>query len=156
MWYSYSYMITSSVGKKNQVFLGGTCGENNWRENFIEKLTKMGVDKHKLFNPIVSNWDEEAQKKEDQAKEESKYLLFYIANPNTKGNEVSAYSLIELTMNLYDNPDSTIAVLDDSELSPDVSKALNKGFRDLKKRFPKSNIFSNIDEAMIFLSKSLK
>lgn len=141
--------------KKNQVFLGGTCGNNKWRDSFIEDLIESGVSEEKIFNPIVENWDEEAQRKEDLAKEESKYLLFYIANPNTKGNETSGYSLIELTMNLYDNPDTTVGVLCTDELSEPVKKALLKGFEDLKKRFPDGHVFSDRKSALEFLSKSL-
>lgn len=141
--------------KKNQVFLGGTCGDNNWRETFTKDLASKGVDKKKIFNPIVENWDEEAQRKEDLAKEESKFLLFYIANPKTKGNEVSGYSLIELTMGLYDFPETTIGVLCTDGLSPAVSKALTKGFKDLKKRFPKGHIFFDRESALQFLSEKL-
>ena len=145
-------MITAT---KNQVFLGGTCGNNNWREDFINDLVNMGVKAEKLFNPVVSNWDEEAQRKEDLAKEESKYMLFYIANPKTEGNETSGYSLIELTMGLYDQPETTVGVLDTSELSPSVAKALTKGFNDLKKRFPEAKIFNTKEEALKFFAEIL-
>ncbi len=144
-----------SRNKKNQVFLGGTCGDNNWRDTFTKDLVSKGVDKNKIFNPIVENWDEEAQRKEDLAKEESKFLLFYIANPKTKGNETSGYSLIELTMGLYDHPETTIGVLCTDELSEAVKKALTKGFKDLKKRFPDGNVFETADEAVKFLSEKL-
>jgi len=50
MWYDSNEMITKN---KNQVFLGGTCGDNDWRTGFINDLVKSGVDKNKLFNPVV-------------------------------------------------------------------------------------------------------
>lgn len=47
----------------------------------------------------------DAQKLEDDAKAESAYMLFYISNPGTEGgNQVSAYSLVEAVIGLYDNP----------------------------------------------------
>lgn len=140
---------------KQQVFLGGTCGKNEWRTAFIETLVARGVPASAFFNPVVSNWDEAAQKAEDAAKAESAYMLFYISNPGTEGNQVSAYSLVEAVMGLYDNPDRTILVVDTSDLLDHVKKALTKSVKDLKKRFPNGMVLGSREEAIDLLASKL-
>lgn len=139
---------------KNQVFLGGTCGKNQWRESFTKELLKRGVAADAIFNPVVADWNEEAQKKEDAAKSESAYMLFYIANPYTEGNQVSAYSLVEAVMGLYEDLHRTIVVIDPSDTVEHVSKALTKSGVDLKMKFP-MNIL-NRDAALSFLADKLQ
>ncbi len=43
------------------VFLGGTSGNNNWRDHFISILVSKGIKEEILFNPVVKDWNEEAQ-----------------------------------------------------------------------------------------------
>lgn len=140
-----------------QVFLGGTAGANRWRtEVFIPYLVEHGVRPELLFNPVVSNWDEAAQAREDAVKAQAPYLVFVIANPLTPGNEVSAYSLVEAVMALYDKPARTVVVLDASGLSSHVAKAMTKTFGDLRQRFPKAPIFDSLREAADWLIERLK
>lgn len=70
------------------VFLGGSCGDTTWRNKLIPKLESVGV---KYFNPVVEDWNEEAQKAEDDAIIESDTLLFLLS-PRTN----SMYSLFEI------------------------------------------------------------
>lgn len=44
------------------VFLGETCNQSTWRD---ELLTMLDQDKVKAFNPVVDDWNEEAQINED-------------------------------------------------------------------------------------------
>ena len=39
-----------------KIFLGGTCNKSNWRDIFIEKATKAGLNSQSYFNPVVDNW----------------------------------------------------------------------------------------------------
>lgn len=41
-----------------KVFLGGTTNNTNWRDDLIKKL------KIEYFNPVVDDWNEEAQERE--------------------------------------------------------------------------------------------
>ena len=47
-----------------KLFLGGTC-TSNWRNDLIPLLENDGID---YFNPIVDDWNEEAQKREYEEK----------------------------------------------------------------------------------------
>jgi len=85
------------------VFLGGTSGNNDWRDNFILTLVSKGVSKEVLFNPVVKDWNEEAQTREEKAKKEATHLIFYIADPKQEGDPLSTYSMVEATMALYAN-----------------------------------------------------
>lgn len=142
--------------KKGLVFLGGTCGNNNWRDGFIQRLTDRGVDPENLFNPVVPNWNEEAQKAEDAAKESSQYMLYYLGDPMEPENHVSFYSLAEGIMGLYDSRDRTIVVFDPAEGMPKHAvKAHQKACKDLKKRFPEALIFETLAEAEDWLAENL-
>lgn len=61
--------------KDKLVFLGGTCGNNQWRKPFIIELVANGVDPKCLFNPVVDNWNEAAQDNEEKVKK--KLLIYY-------------------------------------------------------------------------------
>lgn len=58
----------------SDVFLGGTCNDSTWRENLIQLLDK-NVN---YFNPVVSDWNKEAQEREIYEKKNSKYNLYVI------------------------------------------------------------------------------
>ncbi len=98
--------------KNKLVFLGGTVAKNEWRNGFIEALVKRGVPRESLFNPDVKDWNKEAQQREEIAKKEAGYLVFYIADPKQEGNPLSAYSMVEATMALYDQSNRTVVVFD--------------------------------------------
>ncbi len=124
-----------------QVFLGGTCGGNNWREGFIAALMCKGVPASALFNPVVKDWNAEAQAREEKSKAEADILVFYIADPKTPGINISAYSLVEATMALYDKPERAFVIFDSEGQEAHVVKALNQAQKVLKTRFPSGNIF---------------
>ena len=50
------YLLKENPNKK--VFLGGTCNKSKWRDELIDLL------KIDYFNPVVDDWNEEAQKEE--------------------------------------------------------------------------------------------
>jgi hypothetical protein len=108
-----------------------------------------------MFNPVVSTWNEEAQRKEEAAKAESRYMLFCITNLGTLDNQVIAYSLIEAVMSLYDEPSRTILVVDIDDLLPNVMEALIKAVEDLKKRFPEGMILTTREDAIELLASKL-
>lgn len=62
-----------------KVFLGGTCNNSTWRDDLslllnTARQTKV-VD---LFNPIVDDWNEQAQKNEEEYKRDADIQLFVI------------------------------------------------------------------------------
>ena len=44
-----------------RVFLGGTCNGSEWRDEMIFHLQERGLD---YFNPVVDDWDTQAQENE--------------------------------------------------------------------------------------------
>lgn len=138
------------------IFLGGTVGKNNWREPFIERLVASGVSRDSIFNPVVKDWNEAARESEEKAKKEASHFLFYIANPYLEGSTLSAYSMVEATMALYDSPDTTVVVFDPTDIEGHSLKAFLQTEKVLRKRFPTAKIFGNTDEALNWLAAHLK
>lgn len=133
------------------IFLGGTCGNNNWREAFIEQAIARGLKKESLFNPVVPNWNKEAQELEDRMKVQSEFLVFYVADPKENGNPLSTYSMVEAVMALYDKANRAVVVFDVEGMSGHALKAMNKVYKDLKERFPDANIFGSMETAIQWL-----
>jgi hypothetical protein len=140
---------------KKLLFLGGTVGQNNWREGFIKSLKGNGVKDEAIFNPVVKDWNEEAQDKEEIAKKAATHMMFYLGSPKEPGIPVSAYSLVEATMSLYDKPKTTVVVFDQEGIEGHSLKAYKQTEKVLKKRFPDAHIFSTPKEALSWLANSL-
>lgn len=140
---------------QKRIFLGGTCGNNNWREPFIESLVSYGVPRDLIFNPVVKDWTEEAQRREEEEKVSALCHLYYVGDPKVPGLGMSSYSLVELTMALYDRPDGTVVVFDLEGLNgtnPHNLKAMTQTLMVLKGRFPLAAIFTTLDDGAIYLS----
>lgn len=137
------------------VFLGGTCGNNNWRESFTASLVAGGVPAERVFNPVMTVPTTSASwMSEEDAKANSQYLMFFIADPKQEGVTISAYSMVEATMGLYDKPEQTVVVFDLTGIENErVVKATNRTQKLMKQRFPNANIFGTVEEAVAFLSK---
>ena len=128
-------------------FLGGTCGSNKWRDEVEKQLTT-----DNLFNPVVDDWNEAAQAAEDEAKKLCTHMVFYIGNPGTGG--LSAYSLVEATMALYDQLETTVITVAQDEFEEEhLKKSLNKTVKDWKKRFPNAAILETLQELIEHLRK---
>lgn len=136
------------------VFLGGTVANNNWREDFVNHFTGQGIDSNLFFNPVVADWNDEAQKNEERAKKEASHFLFYLADPMQEGNPLSAYSMVEATMALYDNPETTVVVFDNEGITGHALKAFNQTQKVLRKRFPNANIFS-LEESLVWFKENV-
>lgn len=80
-----------------KVFLGGTCNESKWRETIIPRL------KCDYFDPVVDDWNEEAQKRERYEREFCDYVLYTIT-PKMTG----VYSIAECIDDSNKQPKKTI------------------------------------------------
>lgn len=142
------------------VFLGGTCGNNHWREAIvIPGLLERGVDPACLFNPVVEQWDEQAQWREDTAKARADYQLYVIASPDPRAEDVanvSGYSLVEATMGLYDAPGKTVILVDTMGMAKHTAKALSKAATDWQRRFPDAPVFVNYAALIEWLAPRLR
>jgi hypothetical protein len=137
------------------VFLGGTAANNPWRDTVISDLVDRGIPRETLFNPVVADWNEAAQAAEEQAKFEASYHVYYIAAPMQEGNPLSAYSMVEATMALFDHPDSSVVAFDTESMEGHPLKAMNQAKRVLVNRFPGANIFGTREELTDWLASQL-
>jgi hypothetical protein len=136
-------------------FLGGTVANNDWRSFLIQDLAARGIASDCLFDPVVKDWNEEAQAREEAAKRDASHLVFYIADPKQDGNPLSAYSMVEATMALYDKPERTTVVFDSAGMLGHPAKAMAQALRVLKARFPDANILGSYEEAVAWLAREL-
>lgn len=74
--------------EKPTVGLFGTCNDSLWRDYFLLLLDK---DKFDWFNPVVDDWNEEAQINEEFHKDNDEVIVFVIT-PKMKG----VYSIAEV------------------------------------------------------------
>lgn len=80
-----------------KVFLGGTCNGYEWRSELIPKL------KCDYFNPVVDNWNEEAQLRELQERKTSDFVLYTITN-----DMAGIFSIAEVVDDSNKRPRKTI------------------------------------------------
>lgn len=98
-----------------KVFLGGTCNESTWREEIIPMLRN---ERLSYFNPVVDDWDDEAQKREVRERQ-SCDVVFYTITPKMTG----VYSVAEVVDDSNKRPHRTIFVL----LKVDKTLEFNEG-----------------------------
>lgn len=137
----------------NEVFLGGTCANNRWREEIvIPALLESGLPQTAIFNPNLEPgmWNEEAQALEDQVKQNCALVVYYIGDTQD-ATGVSLYSVVEATMALYDDAERTIVVIDPTGAEGHANKALNKILKDLRKRFPDAVIADSLQELIEYI-----
>lgn len=104
-----------SIRRKIKVFLGGTCEgcypESDWNnleldfsKDWRKKLVAMlNLDLVEYFNPVVNNWNDEAQQKEIEYRKNCDICLYAITN-EIKG----VYSIAEIIDDSNKRPDKTI------------------------------------------------
>lgn len=130
--------------KQLKVFLGGTCNNSKWREKLIKKLN---ID---YFNPVVDDWDEEAQKREIKERKISKFVLYTIT-PLMKG----VYSIAEVVDDSNKQPESTIFCIlqkdEDKKFDKEQLKSLNQVAKMVKENG--AQVFSNLNDVAEYLNK---
>ncbi len=137
------------------VFLGGTAANNKWRDGFIERLVAQGVKKEQLFDPVVADWNDAAVKREEEAKRNASYHLYYLADPQQEGNPLSAYSMVEAAIGLAKRPKTTVIVFDTTGISGHAAKAMKQTGARFREEYPKANIFSTPKDAEDWLVAQL-
>lgn len=80
-----------------KVFLGGTCNDSLWRDEFISRL------KIKYYNPVGDEWTPGMMERELKQREESDFCL-YVLTPKMTGY----YSIAELIDDSNKHPQKTI------------------------------------------------
>lgn len=82
-----------------EIFLGGTCNESLWREQFASLLDSR-ID---YFDPVVADWNEEAQKREIEKRQTCDFVL-YVITPRMTG----VYAIAEVVDNSNKRPRKTL------------------------------------------------
>ena len=132
-----------------KVFLGGTTNNSTWRDELI-KLLKIDY-----FNPVVDDWDEDAQKEELKQRKNCDFCL-YVITPKMEG----VYSIAEVVDDSNKRPDKTIFAYlledDDKEFNKHQIKSLDMVGKMVKDNGGKW--FKNLNEISDYLNfnKNLK
>ena len=72
-----------------RIFLGGTCADTTWREEFIESIQGCGIE---CFNPVVKDWTPECQAIEEDEKNHKCDVHLYVITKEMMGT----YSIAEI------------------------------------------------------------
>ncbi len=104
-----------------KVFLGGTCNESKWRDVLKKSLDAVSID---YFDPVVDDWNEEAQQREIRERKNCEYVLYTIT-PKMSG----VYSIAEAVDDSNKRPDKVIFVVvgkDGNEFDEGQLKSLSQ------------------------------
>lgn len=88
--------------KVKLIFLGGTCNGSLWREQLIPQLD---MTKLSCFNPVVKDWNQEAQENEIRMRGECDICL-YVITPKMTG----VLSIAEAVDDSNKRPEKTVFV----------------------------------------------
>lgn len=134
------------------IFLGGTAGKNPWRKPFIQQLVARGVPRELLFDPVVADWDEAAQRREEEVKRNALLLVFYLADPREPGIPVSAFSLVEAAIAVCREPKRTLVVFDLEGVDGHARKVYEQTEGQLRSQDPSVPIFRDIAPALDWIA----
>jgi hypothetical protein len=126
-----------------EVFLGGTANKSTWREELIPML------KIDYFDPIVDDWNEEAQEMELEKRETCDFVL-YVITPKMEG----VYSIAEVVDDSNKRPEQTILCVLDEDEDKRWTKHQKKSLNSVKKMIFENGatVLDDLDEVAYFLN----
>jgi len=124
---------------KKRVFLGGTCAGSDWRDKLIKKLD-VG-----FFDPVVDDWNEEAQKREIEERKTCDFVLYTITS-DMKG----VYSIAEVVDDSNKRPKKTVFCI----LKKGFDKGEFKSLEQVKKMVEENGgkAFDNLEDVAKYLN----
>jgi hypothetical protein len=126
--------------------LFGTCNESKWREELLTKLD----NEITYFNPVVDDWNEEAQANEDKHKKSDTFILLTLT-PEMKG----FYTIAEIIEMAYTNPCRVIFChLDEyggKKFDEAQIRSLKKIIKDIE-AVGVTHIYDNLDDVADFVN----
>lgn len=125
----------------NTTFLGGTCSTSTWREELLAKLDS----KVETFNPVVPDWTPECQAIENQARAESRYVLFVLSK-----EMVGVFSVAEVVDCSNKYPDRTLFCFLPEDFEGHMLKSLKATAKMVSSNGAK--VFNTLDEIAEFLN----
>lgn len=130
------------ITKMNKIFLGGTCNNTTWR-NEIEKCVKVN-----MFNPVVDDWTEEAQKEEENEKENKCNVHLYVITYKMTG----VFSIAEVIDSVHNKNKKTIFHVIPKGFDEFQVKSLNAVAKLVKLRGGIANIDNQLDVTISILN----
>ena len=128
------------------VFLGGTCNGSTWRDELIPMLDQ---EKISAFNPVVEDWNEQAQAEEDYHKANDDFTL-YVLTPEMTG----VYSVFEVAMDSCKRPGRVVACILDERNGKTFEGQVAKNMKKIKKDLINNGtlVFDNLNQVAMFFN----
>jgi len=129
------------------VFLGGTCNESEWRNKTMVYLYGEGMA---YFNPVVDDWDDDAQENELREREQCDFCLYTIT-PKMTGT----YSIAEVVDDSNKRPHKTVMVLLRSDGDERFTQGQWKSLGAVAKMVKHNGgqVFDNLHLAAVWMAK---
>lgn len=126
-----------------KAFLGGTCNGSKWRDAVMPKL------KINYFNPVVPEWNDEARKRELDARENSDYCV-YVLTPKMTG----VYAVAEVADDSNKRPEKTVFCYLPTDEDAAFDAKQTKSMEQVKKLVARNgaHVVDNLDELVKFLN----
>ena len=125
-----------------KVFLGGTANNSTWREELIPKLDS---NKISYFDPIVEDWNEQAQQEEIHQRKTCDFVLYTITK-----EILGFYAIAEVVDDSNKRPDKTIFCYLEEGFSKHQIKSLQATARMVKENGAK--VFTSLEEVAEYLN----
>jgi hypothetical protein len=126
-----------------EVFLGGTVNGSTWREELIPML------ECDYFNPVVKDWNEEAQKLEIHKRQTCDFVL-YVITPKMTG----VYSIAEVVEDSNKRPQQTLFCIIENDDNNEFTEHQLKSLMMVKNLVRNNNarVFDTLEDVANFLN----
>jgi hypothetical protein len=128
---------------EKEVGLFGTCNDSQWREALIPLLNC------KYYNPVVKDWNEEAQKMELEKRETCDFIL-YVITPKMTG----VYSIAEVVDDSNKRPERTLFCVVENDDNNEFNEHQLKSIKMVKNLVRENNarVFETLEDVAEFLN----
>jgi hypothetical protein len=127
---------------KKKVFLGGTANHSTWRETLIPLLDPTNIS---YFNPVVKDWNEQAQAEEIKQRKECDFLLYTITK-----EMLGFYAIAEVVEDSNKRPSKTIFCYLEAGFGQHQIKSLQATAKLVKNNG--SQVFTSLEEVSEYLN----
>lgn len=125
-----------------KVFLGGTANNSKWREELIPHLEEANIP---YFNPVVEDWNEQAQREEIKQRKECDYVLYTITK-----EILGFYAIAEVVEDSNKRPAKTIFCYLEEGFNKHQIKSLQATARLVKNNG--ALVFTSLEEVANYLN----
>ena len=128
---------------EKEVGLFGTCNDSQWREALIPLLNC------KYYNPVVKDWNEEAQKMELEKRQTCDFIL-YVITPKMTG----VYSIAEVVDDSNKRPERTLFCIVNNDDNNEFNEHQLKSLKMVKNMVRENNarVFETLEDVAEFLN----